>query len=224
MWSKIDPRGHRVGVMKNRPCEWFSDNTNQSATFFVEDIKIRELIEDFYYRTAIAKVVIRKTESEGEVMIFTAKPASVLGKDGEKLKKFEAKLNKLTLRPYKASIKEVKVPELSAKIMAEFAAIQMENRMSYRRVAKSVLQKTMEKGAIGVKVQIAGRLNGADMSRNEKFTEGRIPLQTLRADIDYHYTTAKTKYGILWVKVWICVAENILAEKKTKKADAMAKL
>lgn len=223
MWSKIDPRGHRIGIMKQRPCEWYSTTKSQWAQYFVEDLKIRELIEDFYYRTAIAKVVIRKTESEGEVMIFTAKPAAVMWRDNEKLKKFEAKLNKIASRPFKASIKEVKVPELSAKIMAEFAAIQMENRMSYRRVAKSVLQKTMEKWAIWVKVQIAGRLNGADMSRNEKFTEGRIPLQTLRADIDYHYTTAMTKYGVLWVKVWICVAENMLAEKKSKKQEAMSK-
>ncbi len=224
MWSKIDPRGHRIWIMKNRPCEWYSHSQNQSSAFFVEDLKIRELVDTHYYRTAIAKVVIRKTDKEGEVLIFTAKPATVLGRDGDKLAKFEKKLRKITNRDFKVSIKEVKIPELSAKIMAEFACIQMENRMSYRRVAKSVLQKVMEKGAIGVKVQIAWRLNGADMSRNEKFTEGRIPLQTLRADIDYHYTTARTKYGILWIKVWICVAENIQAQKVTKKQSAMDKL
>lgn len=224
MWSKIDPRGHRIWVMKNWPCEWYSHSQNQSWAFFVEDIKIRELVEDHYFRTAIAKVVIRKTEKEWEVLIFTAKPASVLGRDGEALKKFEKKLHKITRRPFTVSVKEVKVPELSAKIMAEFAAIQMENRMSYRRVAKSVLQKCMEKWAIGVKVQIAWRLNWADMSRNEKFTEGRIPLQTLRADIDYHYTTARTKYWVLWIKVWVCVSENINAEKKSKKQVAMEKI
>jgi len=224
MWSKIDPRGHRIWVMKNRPCEWYSHSQNQSSAFFVEDMKIRELVDDHYFRTAIAKVVIRKTDKEGEVLIFTAKPASVLGRDGENLAKFEKKLHKITRRTFKVSIKEVKVPELSAKIMAEFACIQMENRMSYRRVAKTVLQKVMEKWAIWVKVQIAWRLNGADMSRNEKFTEGRIPLQTLRADIDYHYTTARTKYWILGIKVWICVSENMQAEKKSKKQEAMAKI
>ncbi len=224
MWSKIDPRGHRIWIMKDRPCEWYSHSQNQSSAFFVEDLKIRELVDTHYFRTAIAKVVIRKTDKEGEVLIFTAKPAGVLGRDGANLAKFEKKLSKITRRPFKVTIKEVKVPELSARIMAEFACIQLENRMSYRRVAKSVLQKVMEKWAIGVKVQIAWRLNGAEMSRNEKFTEWRIPLQTLRADIDYHYSTAMTKYGVLGIKVWVCLSENMQAEKKSKKQSAMEKL
>lgn len=221
MWQKIDPRGHRVWVMKSRPCERFSSSKNQSAQFFVEDIKIRELIESFYFRAAIAKVVIRKSDEDGEILIFTAKPAAILGIDNAMLHKFEGKLSKVTSKKLKIIVKEVKKPELSAKIMAEFACMQLENRMSYRRVAKSVLQKVMEKWAIWVKVQIAWRLWWAEMSRNEKFTEGRIPLQTLRADIDYHYTTAHTKYWVLWVKVWICVSENI---RVTKKVNAMDKI
>lgn len=221
MWQKIDPRWHRIGIMKKRPCEWYSHNQNQSSQFFVEDLEIRKLVETFYFRSAISKVVIRKNDGEWEVILFTAKPASILWKEWSSLSKFEKKLWKITKRPFKVIVKEVKIPELSAKIMAEFACIQLENRMSYRRVAKSVLQKVMEKGAIWVKVQIWWRLWWADMSRSEKFTEWRIPLQTLRADIDYHYTTARTKYWVLWVKVRICLSENI---KATKKVNAMDKI
>ncbi|USN55990.1 MAG: 30S ribosomal protein S3 [Candidatus Peribacteria bacterium] len=207
--------------MNQWPCEWFSVSQNQSANFFVEDIKLREFVEKFYYRAGISKVVLRKTDNEGELLLFTAKPATILGKDGKKLEEFEAAVKKLTNKTYKVVTKEIKSPELSAKIMGEFAALQLESRMPYRRVAKGLLQKVMEKGALGVKVQIAGRLGGADISRNEKFTEGRIPLQTLRADIDYHYTTAITKYGILGIKVWICKGENV---KISKKQTAMDKI
>lgn len=204
MWSKVDPRGHRVGVTQPRPCEWFATSQKQSAQFFVEDVKIRDFVEEFYYRAGISKVVIKKSEKEGEVLIFTWKPAALLGKEGKRLAEFEAWLEKKIGRKLKISVKEIKVPELSAKIMAEFAAIQLENRMPYRRVAKSVLQKVMEKGAQGIKVQIGGRLGWADISRSEKFTDGRVPLQTLRSDIDYYETVAKTKYGVLGIKVWIC--------------------
>jgi small subunit ribosomal protein S3 len=201
------------------PCEWFSTSAAQGAQFFVEDIKVRDFVEEFYYRCGIAKVVIRKTEKEGELLIFTAKPATIIGKDGKKLEDFEAALRNVADRPFKVIVKEVKSPELSAKIMSEFAAMQLENRMPYRRVSKGILQKVMEKGAIGVKVQVGGRLGGADLSRSEKFTDGRIPLQTLRADIDYHYTTAKTKYGILGIKVWICKGENVKVSRKKSAMD-----
>lgn len=172
-------------------------------------MKIRELVEAFYPRVGISKVIIRKTEKEGEVLIFTTKPAAIIGKEGKKLTDFEEHLKNKVGKTLKVTVKEVKVPELSAKIMAEFAAIQLESRMPYRKVAKSVLQKVMEKGALGVKIQVGGRLGGVDLSRSEKFTDGRIPLQTLRSDIDYHYTTALTKYGILGIKVWICKGENV---------------
>ena len=215
----MDPRGFRVGVTQKWSSEWFGTSQQQNAKFFVEDVKIREFVEEFYFRAGISKTVIRKTDKEGEVLLFTAKPAVVIGKDGDKLNKFQAKLEKLTGRPFKVTVKDIKVPELSAKIMSEFAAIQLEGRMPYRRVAKSVLQKVMEKGAIGVKIQIGGRLGGVELSRQEKFSDGRIPLQTLRADVDYHYTTALTKYGILGIKVWICKSENVTITKKKVSLD-----
>ena len=216
----MDPRGFRVGLTQKWSSEWFSTSQAQSAQFFVEDVKIREFVEKFYFRAGISKLVIRKTDSEGELLLFTAKPAVVIGKDGEKLVKFKAALEKITRREFKVTVKDIKTPELSAKIMSEFAAIQMENRMPYRRVAKSVLQKVMEKGAIGVKIQVGGRLGGVELARSEKFSDGRIPLQTIRADVDYHYTTALTKYGIIGIKVWICRSENVTLTKKKVSLDA----
>lgn len=199
-----------MGITQKWSSEWFVTTQMQGAAYFVEDVKIREFIDSFYFRAGISKVIIRKTDHEGEIMIFTAKPATIIGKDGKKLEEFEAALlAKISAKKFKITVKEIKVPELSAKIMSEFAALQLENRMPYRRVAKSVLEKVMEKGAVGVKIQVGGRLGGVDLSRSEKFTEGRIPLQTLRADIDYHYTTALTKYGILGIKVRICKGENV---------------
>ena len=201
MWQKIDPKGQKVWITLPWSSERFAKSRHQGAKFFLDDIKIREFTEKFYVRAGISKLVIRKAEKECELLIFTAKPAAILGKDGQKLKEFEAALLKNFSLVVKVQVKEIKVPELSAKIMAEFAAIQIEWRMPYRKIAKSVLQKVMEKWAQGVKFQIGGRLWWTDISRSEKFIDGRLPLQTLRTDIDYHYTTALTKYGILWIKV-----------------------
>ncbi len=219
MWQKADPRGFRVWITQPWPSEWFVSTQKDSSSFFVEDIKIRELIEKFYFRSAISKIVIRKDVSWWEILIFTAKPAWIIWKDWKTLETFEKKLKKLTGKQFKVTIKEVRVPELSAKIMAEFACMQLENRISYRRVAKWVLQKVMEKWAIWVKFQIGWRLWWVDLSRSETFSDGRIPLQTLRADVDYHYTTAFTKYGILWVKVWICKSENTQISKQKSAMD-----
>lgn len=219
MWQKADPRGLRVWVTQKRPVERYASNKSQSASMFVEDVKIRELVESFYKRSAISKVVIRKSIGEWEILIFTAKPAAILGKDNVKLQEFELLIKKKTGKSFTVVVKEVRVPELSAKIMAEFACSQLETRVPYRRVAKWVLQKVMEKWAVGVKIQVWWRLWWVDLSRSEAFTEWRIPLQTLRADIDYHYTTAYTKYWILWVKVRICTWETVRATKKTNAMD-----
>ncbi len=203
MGQKADPRGLRVGVTKSRSSEWFAKTKRQWAQFFVQDIKVRNFVEDSYKRSGIAKIVIRQTDKECEIIIFTAKPALILGKEGKKLEEFQAKLVKKFGGEFKVVLKDVRLPELSAKIMGEYAASQLEARMPFRRVAKTILQKVMEKWAIGVKIQVSGRLGGVDLSRSEKFSQGRVSLQTLRSDIDYHVTTALTKYWILGIKIWI---------------------
>lgn len=203
MASKANPMGMRVGITKSRPCEWFSKYKRVGSDFFVEDIKIRNFVDAFFPRSGISKVVIRKTAKEGELIVFSAKVGVMMGKQWAKIKEFEDALKKKFGKDIKVVIKEVKVPELSAKIMAEFIATQLEARMPFRKVVKNVLPKVMEKWASGIKVQVGGRLGGVDISRTEKFIEGRVSLQTFRSDIDYYYLQAKTKYGMLGVKVWI---------------------
>ena len=203
--------------MKSRPAEWFAKTRRISADFFVEDIKVRDYLDKKLARSGVAKVVIRKTLKEGEIIIFASKVGVIMGKNGEKIKALEEELTKKFGKPFKITIKEVRTPELSAKIMAEYVASQLEARMPYRKVVKNVLAKVMEKGANGIKIQIGGRLGGADIARSEKFIDGRVSLQTFRSDIDYHYLQAMTKYGVLGIKVWIEKGVIPSAKKKGKK-------
>jgi small subunit ribosomal protein S3 len=203
MWQKVNPVGMRVGLVKSWPCEWFGKTDAIGSDFFVEDMKIRKFIEKAFPRTWISKIVIRKTGKEWEIIIFTSKVGVLMGKQWAKVKEFEDSLKKKFGKDFKIVIKEVRNPELSAKIMAEFIASQLEARMPYRKVAKNVLQKIIEKWAQGAKIQIGGRLWGTDIARTEKFINGRVSLQTFRSDIDYCHLQAMTKYGVLGVKVWI---------------------
>lgn len=203
-------------MTKSRSSEWFAKTRRQGAQFFVQDMQVRKFVEENYKRSGIAKIVIRKTDKECEIIIFTAKPALILGKEGKKLEDFQKKLVKKFGGEFKVVLKDVRLPELSAKIMGEFAAQQLEARMPFRRVAKTLLQKVMEKGATGIKVQISGRLGGVDLSRSEKFSQGRVSLQTLRSDIDYHVTTALTKYGILGIKIWISKGDVVTKSASSK--------
>lgn len=203
MWQKVNPLGMRVGIMKSWPCEWFGKTKAIRSDFFVEDIKIREFIEKTFPRTGISKVVIRKTGKEWEIIIFTSKVGVLMWKQWAKVKEFEESLKNKFQKNFKIVVKEVRNPELSAKIMAEFIASQLEARMPYRKVAKNVLQKIMEKGAAWAKIQIWWRLWWTDIARSEKFINWRVSLQTFRSDIDYCHLQAMTKYWVLWVKVWI---------------------
>ena len=216
MWQKVNPIWMRVGIMKSRPSEWFAKTKIQWADFFVEDIKIRQFIEKKYLQSGIAKIIIRKTSKECEVIIFASKVWVLMWKQGENIKNMENELNKMFGKKFIINVKEVRVPEFSAKIMAEFISNQLENRMPYRKVAKNVLQKVMQKGANGIKISIGGRLNWADIARTEKFIDGRVSLQTFRSDIDYHAMQAMTKYWVLGVKVWI-EKWTLYNKKKTPK-------
>lgn len=217
----------RVGIVKSWPCEWFGKTKRAGADFFVEDIKIRNYVDTQFPRSGISKVVIRKTAKEGEIIVFTSKVGVLMGKNGAKIKEIEDSLKKQFDKDFKLTVKEVKNPELSAKIMAEFIASQLEARMPFRKVAKNVLQKVMEKGAQGVKIQIGGRLGGTDIARTEKFINGRVSLQTFRSDIDYCHLQAMTKYGVLGVKVWIqkgvlnTKSASIVAEKTASKTVSL---
>ncbi len=206
--------------MKSRPAEWFAKTKRTGADFFVEDIKMRKFVDDTFGRSGISKVIVRKTAKEWEIIIFSSKVGVLMGKNWAKIKEFEEALKKKFWKDMKIIIKEVKIPELSAKIMAEFIASQLEARMPFRKVAKNVLQKVMEKWAAGIKIQVGGRLWGTDIARTEKFIEGRVSLQTFRSDIDFYYLQARTKYGMLGVKVWI--EKWILYNKSANAAKKIA--
>lgn len=223
MWQKVHPLWMRVGIMKSWPCEWFAKDKKSQAAFVVEDIHIMEYFEKEYKHAGVAKIVIRKTATEVEIIIFTSKVAVMTGKNGEKIKELEALLKKKFDKEFKVSLKEVKVPEFSAKIMAEFIVQQLEWRMPFRKIAKTVLKKVMDKGAVGIKIQVWGRLWWTDIARMEKFIDGNVSLQTFRSDIDYHYLQAHTKYGVLGVKVWISKG-NVYQKSLPKKSKAASLL
>ena len=207
MGQKVDPRGFRTGIVRGWMSEYFAPTKSKSAEYMVQDLKVRRLIDKFYKYSGISKVVFRKwvvsEKVKNDILIFTAKPALVLWKEGKKLAEFNALLKKTFKEDFDVVVKEFSRPELSAKVMWEYVTSQLENRMPYRRVVKTTIEKVMWKWAKWIKIQIAWRLNWAEMARWETFKEWRIPLQTLRADVDYHYLTALTKYGILGVKIWI---------------------
>jgi len=227
MWQKVDPRGFRTGIVKGWVSEYFAPTKQKSVDYMVQDLNVRNFIDKFYRYAGISKVVFRKGEVadkvKNDILIFTAKPALVLGKEGKKLEEFKRALKKKFGEDFDVVVKEISRPELSARIMCEYIASQLERRMPYRRVVKSTLEKISSKGAKWVKIQIGGRLNGAEMARKETFKDGRIPLQTLRADVDYYYTQANTKYGVLGIKVWI-YKWDIDNNKKAKKATTKAKV
>ncbi len=226
MWQKVDPRGFRTGIVKGWVSEYFAPTKSKSAEYMVQDLKVRRLTDKFYKYCGISKLVFRKGETadkvKNDVLIFTAKPALVLGKDAKKLEDYKKLLKKEFGEDFDVIVKELSKPESSAKVMADFVCQQLEKRMPYRRVIKTTIEKVMWKGLKGIKIQIAWRLNGAEMARNETFKDGRIPLQTLRADVDYHYTTALKKYGILGIKVWIYkwdIDENRKSNQDKKKTS-----
>jgi len=223
MWQKVHPLWMRIGIMKSWPCEWFAKDKKSQAAFVVEDIHIMEYFETSFKHAWVAKIVIRKTATEVEIIVFTSKVGVMTGKNGEKIKELEALLKNKFNKEFKVTLKEVKVPEFSAKIMAEFMVQQLEWRMPFRKVAKTVLKKVMDKGAVGIKVQVGWRLWGTDIARMEKFIDWNVSLQTFRSDIDYHYLQAHTKYGVLWVKVWISKG-NVYQKALPKKSKAASLL
>ncbi len=204
MWRKVHPDSMRVGIVKPRLSERFSSVKKQSSSFFLQDMKIRKYVNVFFWRAWIAKILIKNTSTEWEIVMYTSKSWLILGKDGEKIQAFKNYLKKNWISTdFRISVKEIKTPELSSQVMAEYIATQIEARVSYRKVCKAVLWKVMESNGLWVKIYVWWRLWWAEIARAEKFIEWRIPLQTIRADIDYTYHTANTKYWVIWIKVRI---------------------
>ena len=216
MGQKVNPHGLRVGVIKDWDSKWyaeadFSDN-------LVEDYNIRKFVKKTLYNAGISKIEIERASDRVKVSIYTAKPGVVIGKGGADIEKLKAELAKLTDKKVLVDIKEIKRPDKDAQLVAENIAQQLENRVSFRRAMKSCMSRTMKSGVKGIKTAVSGRLGGADMARTEFYSEGTIPLQTLRADIDYGFAEADTTYGKVGVKVWIYKGE-VLPTKSVKEGS-----
>ena len=214
MGQKVNPHGLRVGVIKDWNSKWYAEA--DFADYLVEDHKIRTYLKKKLYSAGVAKIEIERASDRVKVIIYTAKPGVVIGKGGSEIEKVKAEAQKLTSKKLIIDIKEVKRPDRDAQLVAENIALQLENRVSFRRAMKSTMGRSMKAGAKGIKTSVSGRLGGADMARTETYHEGTIPLQTLRANIDYGFAEANTTYGKVGVKVWIYKGE-VLPVKAAKK-------
>ena len=215
MGQKVNPHGLRVGVIKDWDSKWYAEA--DFADNLVEDYNIRTFLKKKLYSAGIAKIEIERSGDRCKVTIFTAKPGVVIGKGGQEIEVTKKELAKFTNKKLVVDIKEIKRPDRDAQLVAENIAQQLENRVSFRRAMKSTMGRSMKAGAKGIKTCVSGRLGGADMARSEFYSEGTIPLQTLRADIDYGFAEADTTYGKLGVKVWIYKGEVLPTKKEEAK-------
>ena len=216
MGQKVNPHGLRVGVIKDWDSKWYADA--EFSDYLVEDYNIRKYLKKKLYSAGVAKIEIERASDRVKVIVYTAKPGVVIGKGGAEIEVTKKELQKLTGKNVLVDIKEIKRPDRDAQLVAENIALQLENRVSFRRAMKSCMGRTMKSGAMGIKTAVSGRLGGADMARTEFYSEGTIPLQTLRADIDYGFAEADTTYGKVGVKVWIYKGE-VLPTKGNKEGS-----
>ncbi len=219
MGQKMHPHGIRVGVIKDWDSKWYA-NSKDFSDYLVEDYKIRKLLKQKLYESGISKIEIERTAKMVKVNVFTAKPGLVIGKGGALAESIKEELKKMISKEVNLNIVEVKDVDTDAQLVAENIALQLEKRVSFRRAMKQCMQKTMKAGALGIKTAVSGRLGGADMARTEFYKEGTIPLQTLRADIDYGFAEADTTYGKLGVKVWIYKGDVLPAKKAVVEGGA----
>lgn len=218
MGQKVNPHGLRIGIIKDWDTKWYAGKKNFSD-FLVEDFKIRKFIKTKLYSSGISRIEIERAANKVKVNVNTAKPGLVIGKGGAGIEELRKQLEKLTQKSILINITEIKVPELDSQIVAEGIASQLEKRISFRRAMKQAMTRSMRLGAKGIKTAVAGRLGGAEIARNEHYHEGTIPLQTLRADVDYGFAEADTTYGKIGVKVWIYKGEVLPAVKRERKTE-----
>ena len=218
MGQKVNPHGLRVGIIKDWDSRWYADGKDFSDNL-VEDYKIREFLKKRLYSAGISKIEIERSTDRVRVLVYTAKPGVVIGKGGAEIEKLKAELSNYSTKKVLVDIKEVKRPDSDAQLVAENIAEQLERRISFRRAMKSCMGRAMKAGAKGIKTSVSGRLGGADMARTEFYSEGNIPLQTLRADIDYGFAEADTTYGKIGVKTWIYHGEVLPTKDNKKKKE-----
>lgn len=219
MGQKTNPIGFRVGITRDWSSKWFAEKKD-FGRLLGEDLRIRKYIKKKFYFAGVARILIEKSTDRMRITIATSRPGIIIGRRGEAIDKLKEELNELTEKEIHIDIEEIKVPELDAQLVAENIALQLERRVAYRRAMKKAITQAMGLGAKGVKVLVGGRLAGAEIARREGYKEGKIPLQTIRADIDYGFAIAFTTYGTIGVKVWIYKGDVL----KIKKQAAINKL
>ena len=218
MGQKVNPHGLRIGIIKDWDTKWYA-NDKVYGDQLVEDVKIRKFIKNKLYSSGISRIEIERAANKIKVNVNTAKPGLVIGKGGTGIEELRKDIEKLTGKSVLINITEIKSPEMDAQLVSENIASQLEKRISFRRAMKQAMSRSMKLGAKGIKTSVAGRLGGAEIARTEHYHEGTIPLQTLRADIDYGFAEANTTYGKIGVKVWLYKGEVLPAVKRQKKAE-----
>ncbi|NLP00504.1 MAG: 30S ribosomal protein S3 [Clostridiaceae bacterium] len=216
MGQKVNPHGLRIGIIKDWDTKWYA-GVKDFSSFLVEDVKLRKFLKKKLYIAGIARIEIERAANKIKINIHTAKPGIIIGKQGSGIEALRVELEKMTGKSILLNITEIKNSDLVSQLVAENIAAQLEKRVSFRRAMKQAMSRTMKAGAKGIKTQVSGRLGGAEIARTEHYAEGTIPLQTLRADIDYGFAEANTTYGKIGVKVWIYKGEVLPAKKKEKK-------
>ncbi|MFQ3324351.1 MAG: small subunit ribosomal protein S3 [Pseudomonadales bacterium] len=221
MGQKVHPIGIRLGIVKDHNSVWYANSRNYAKNL-INDIQVREYVEKKLEKASVSKVVIERPAQSARITIHTARPGVVIGKKGEDVDKLRRELTEKMGVPVQINIEEIRKPDLDAKLVAQNVASQLERRVMFRRAMKRVVQNAMRQGAQGIKIQVGGRLGGAEIARSEWYREGRVPLHTLRADIDYAAYEALTGYGIIGIKVWIFKGEILGNEDAGKTAGAKA--
>ena len=206
MGQKVHPTGIRLGIVKDWTSRWYANSQNYPI-FLLQDLKVREYIKEKLAHASVSRIQINRPANNAQITVHTARPGIVIGKKGEDIDKLKLEVSKMMGVPVKINVEEIRKPELDAQLVAEGVAQQLEKRIMYRRAMKRAVTNTMRLGAEGIKINVAGRLNGAEIARGEWYREGRVPLHTLRADIDYGTAEANTTYGIIGIKVWIFKGE-----------------
>ena len=218
MGQKVNPHGLRVGVIKDWDSRWYAES--DFADYLVEDYNIRTFLKKKLYSAGVSKIEIERASDRVKVIIYTAKPGIVIGKGGAEIEKLKVELEKMVGMPVAVNVIEIKNPDLNAQLVAESIAAQLEKRASFRRCMKQAIGKSMRMGVKGIKVMVSGRLDGAEIARCEQYHDGSIPLQTLRADIDYGIATAHTTFGAIGIKVWIYNGEVLGDAKRSEGGKA----
>lgn len=206
MGQKVNPRGIRLGITTSWTSKWYAGKKDYAGRLN-DDLKVRQLLEERLKGASVSRIQIERPARNAKIAIYSARPGVIIGKKGGEIEELRAEMSKVIKVPVHITVEEIRKPELDAKLVAENIAQQLERRVMFRRAMKRAVQNTMRQGALGIKISVSGRLGGAEIARTEWYREGRVPLHTFRADIDYNAATAKTTYGVIGVKVWIFKGE-----------------